>query len=148
MKRGSLHILLALSLSLAACFNSFSQDFEAEVHNCALSAGDDATYLKDFIVKLDAAKPNQPPPVYRQSLALRKNVTYRFSLCTREDSKGQAVLRVYDNARLILSTWYPELEKEYHTINFECRKSGTYTIVISFKEGKEGEAIGILSYVE
>ena len=127
---------------------AISQDIQTDIHNCVLSAGSDATYLKDFVVKLEAAKPNQPPPVFRESLALRKNVTYRFSVCNRDGSQGEAVLRVYDNANLILSTWYPQTGKEYHTINFECRKSGIYTVIVSFKKGKAGEAVGILSYVE
>ena len=128
--------------------NSFTQDMNEIVQKCALSAGDDVTYLKDFIVSLDAVKKDGRPPIYRQSLALRKNVIYRFSVCNMENSEGEAVLRLYDQSKLTLSTWYPESGKEYKSINFQCKKSGVYTIVISFKEGKKGEAVGILSYVK
>ncbi len=148
MKYSSPLIILIVAFISCCSPRVFSQDFQTKVHKCALNAGPDATYLKDFVVRLDAARPSQPPPVFRQSLALRKNVTYRFSLCNQDESDGEAVLRVYDNTTLILSTWYPESGKEYHSINFECRKSGIYTVMISFKEGKAGEAIGILSYVE
>jgi hypothetical protein len=112
-----------------------------------MSAGKDVTYLKDFVVKLDAAPPNQKPPVFRTSLALRKGVIYRFSICNSDYSEGEAVLRLYDQANMLLSTFYPETGKEYKSISFACQKSAAYTIVISFKEGKKGEAIGILSYV-
>ena len=142
------YIIFLLGFISLFNYRVFSQNFQTEIHTCALSAGDDATYLKDFVVKLDPAKPNQPTPVFRESLALRKNVTYRFTVCNMDDSKGEAVLRVYDNARLILSTWYPESGKEYRTINFQCRKSGVYTVMINFKNGKAGEAIGVLSYVK
>lgn len=125
-----------------------AQDMQDLIRECAFNAGEDATYLKDFIVKLDAARPGTRPPVFRQSLALRKNVIYRFSVCNLESSEGEAVLRVYDQANMILSTWYPESGKEYQSINFLCKKSGIYTIIINFKEGKAGEAIGILSYVD
>ncbi len=124
-----------------------SQDLQDKIQACAMSAGDDATYLKDFVVKLEATGPGERPNTYRQTLALRKNITYRFSICNMDNSDGEAVLRVYDNANLILSSWYPSTGKEYRVINFECKKSGYYTIVINFKEGKAGEAIGILSYV-
>ncbi|HYW95660.1 MAG TPA: hypothetical protein VE870_08740 [Bacteroidales bacterium] len=144
----SLHIVLLLGFMLSFSIRSYAQDLQTQIHNCALNAGDDATYLKDFVVSLDKAQPNQPPPVFRKSLALRKNVTYRFSICNNDNSVGEAVLRVYDNTTLILSTWYPQSGKEYHRVNFQCRKSGIYTVMISFKEGKAGEAIGILSYVE
>jgi hypothetical protein len=147
MKKIYLHIIIAALLTIVALPSS-SQDVQDLVQQCAVNAGDDATYLKDFIVKLDAAEPEQRPPVYRQSLALRKNVMYRFSLCNMDNSEGEAVLRVYDQAKLILSTYYPATGKEYSAINFACKKSGIYTVVISFKEGKAGEAIGILSYVK
>jgi len=136
-------------LFLAAFFmnSAQAQDVESLVQECSVAAGADATYLKDFVVKLDAVGTDNRPPMYRQSLALRKNVTYRFSICNMEKSEGEAVLRVYDQANMILSTWYPDSGKEYNIINFKCMKSGVYTVVISFKEGKKGEAIGILSYV-
>ena len=137
-----------LFFAFLAMTTLYSQDTPDLVQKCANSAGDDATYLKDFVVKLDGASSDNRPPMFRQSLALRKNVTYRFSLCNMDNSEGEAILRVYDQAKLILSTWYPASGKEYNIINFQCKKSGVYTIVISFKEGKEGEAIGVLSYVK
>lgn len=128
-------------------FPSAAQDIQDLIHKCAISAGDDVTYLKDFVVKLEGAETDKKPPLYRQSLALRKNITYRFSICNMENSEGEAVLRLYDEASLILSSYYPESGKEYNAINFLCKKSGIYTLIISFKEGIPGEAIGILSYV-
>jgi len=122
----------------------YAQDTQDLVQQCASKAGDDATYLKDFVVKLDGAPNGSRSPMYRQSLALRKNITYRFSLCNKKSSEGEAVLRVYDQANLILSTWYPASGKEYNIINFQCKKSGVYTVVISFKEGKQGEAVGVV----
>ncbi len=125
----------------------YGQVLEGSVQDCALDAGNDVTYLKDFVVKLDAARPNQKPPVYRSTLALRKGVIYRFTICSENSSEGKAVLRLYDQANLLLSTYYPESGKEYKSISFACQKSAAYTVVISFKEGKKGEAVGILSYV-
>jgi hypothetical protein len=124
-----------------------AQDLNAEVQKCALSAGKDVTYLKDFIVKLDAAPPNQKPPVFRTSLALRKGVIYRFNICNGDFSEGEAVLRLYDQANLLLSTYSSETGKEYKSVSFACQKSAAYTVVISFKDGKKRDAIGILSYV-
>ena len=127
--------------------NLKAQDIQDEIRNCALNTGSDATYLKDFVVKLEAVKPNQKPPVFRTTLALRKGVLYRLSVCNNINSEGQAVLRLYDESVLLLSTYNPETGKEYKAVNFDCKKSGAYTIVISIKEGKSGDAIGILSYV-
>lgn len=144
------HILIYIflvSATLISLDNCLAQDIDATVQKCALSAGKDVTYLKDFVVKLDAAPPDQKPPVFRSALALRKGVIYRFSICNGDFSEGEAVLRLYDQSNLLLSTFYPETGKEYKSISFTCQKSAAYTVVISFKEGKKGEAIGILSYV-
>jgi hypothetical protein len=127
--------------------NSMGQNIQDKVQSCATSAGTDVTYLKDFIVKLEGIQPNEKPPLFRTTLVLRKGVIYRFSLCNLDSSAGEAVLRVYDEANMLASTFYPETGKEYKSINFACQKSGVYTVMISFKEGKPGEAIGIMSYV-
>jgi hypothetical protein len=147
MIRNKYICIFLISWAIISQSNCFAQDLEDVVQKCALSAGKDVTYLKDFVVKLDAAALNQKPPVFRTSLALRKGVIYRFSICNGDFSEGEAVLRLYDQANLLLSTFYPETGKEYKSISFACQKSAAYTVVISFKEGKKGEAIGILSYV-
>jgi len=139
--------IIFMLLLLIPFHNNMAQDLQGDVQKCALTAGKDVTYLKDFVVSLDAAEPNQKPPVFRTALALRKGVIYRFSICNGDNSEGEAVLRLYDQANLLLSTYYPETGKEYKSISFACQKSAAYTIVISFKEGKKGNAIGILSYV-
>lgn len=145
----NLYLLFFISVPLLLLFpgSAKCQNIQDLVQTCAKSAGSDATYLKDFIVKLDGIRPNERPPVFRSTLVLRKNVVYRFSLCNLDNSSGEAVLRLYDETNLLASTFYPETGKEYKSINFTCQKSGVYTIMISFKEGKPGEAIGIMSYV-
>lgn len=139
--------LLFFAILLTPMHGLRAQDNQDEITKCAMSIGSDATYLRDFVVKLDAAGPDKRPPVYRQSLALRKGVVYRFSVCNLPGSEGSAVLRLYDEANLILSTFYPETGKEYNPVNFQCNKTGAYTIVISFREGKPGHAVGILAHV-
>ena len=147
MRKNIFIYLLLFSGTLFSLDNCFSQDLEGNIQKCSFTAGKDVTYLKDFVVKLDAAPPNQKPPVFRTSLALRKGVIYRFTICNGDYSEGEAVLRLYDQANLLLSTFYPETGKEYKSISFSCQKSAAYTIIISFKEGKKGDAIGVLSYV-
>jgi hypothetical protein len=128
-------------------FLIFPDGYSQDVQSCSQSAGRDAIYLKDFVVKLESAKPSQKPPVFRTTLALRKGVIYRLNICNNFGSEGQAILRLYDETVLLVSTYNTETGKEYKAINYECKKSGAYSIVISFKDGKAGEAIGILSYV-
>jgi hypothetical protein len=136
-----------LFILLIAGFLSSPASYSQDVQSCSQNAGKDAIYLKDFAVKLESAKPNQKPPIYRATLALRKGVIYRLNVCNHPASEGQAVMRLYDESNLLLSTFNPETGKEYKAVSFECKKSGAYNIVISFRDGKAGEAVGILSYV-
>lgn len=117
------------------------------VEQCASNAGEDATYLKDFVVKLGEAKPDSKHPVARYPLILSKNNVYRFNVCTTEQSEGKAVIRLYDSNHLIFSSYDEDTQEEFNPFNFLCQKTGIYHVFISFIDGKSGEAVGILSYV-
>ncbi len=113
---------------------------------CASQAGDDATYLKDFQVKLGVAVEGRAQ-IARYPLVLSSNNIYRFSVCSLENSEGKAVIKLYDNNRLIFSSFSKATKEEFNPFNFMCRKTGIYHVFISFRDGKPGEAVGILSYV-
>ena len=127
--------------------NAFAQDNVELVAQCAASAGD-VTYLKDFVVKLDAGVPGGNPPSAKFSMVLSKSTQYRFSICTAPDSDGEAVLQLFDMNELQGSTYISATGKEFPFFDFKCQKTGVYHIFISFKEGKPGEAVGILSFVK
>jgi lysyl-tRNA synthetase class I len=82
--------------------------------------------------------------MYRQSVILRGNNIYRFNLC---NEKGNAVIRVYDTSTMLLSSYDPKTKNEYDPINFLCRKTGQYLIVVTEQSGKAMEAVGIMSHV-
>jgi len=128
-------------------FQIYSQFSPGFVEQCATNSGKDATYLKDFQVVLNAALPEQVPPIARYPLVLSKNNIYRFSLCTPEDSPGKAILQLFDSNQLIFSSYNKETGEEYNPFNFLCQKTGIYHVFISFQEGKEGHTVGILSFV-
>jgi len=131
-------IVALLSLSM------MPGDREERVQDCAARAGDGAIYLKEFVVSLPKADKDQPPPVYCQAVILRGKNIYRFNLC---NNKGQAIIRVYDSSNMLVSSFDTRTNKEYNPINFQCRKTGQYSIMINFRDGKAGEAIGIMSHV-
>ena len=116
--------------------------------NCALQIGDNATYLKEFPVKLDRKRKKKPIPQYRTSIVLNKGTHYRFTICNSSDfDDSQAVLQLYDTNRLLGSNYDLSTSKYYKSFDFMCKKSAIYQIIIQFREGKEGCAVGILSYV-
>ena len=124
-----------------------AQSAEEMVDVCVGKAGEDATYLKDFQVKLGVPTEGRPQ-VARYPLVLSSNNIYRFSVCDLPSSEGKAVIKLYDNNRLIFSSLDNDTKEEVNPFNFMCRKTGIYHVFISFVDGKPGEAVGILSYVK
>jgi hypothetical protein len=135
-------LAILLFLSMAAFI---PQDTSDEVMDCASKAGPSAVYLKDFQVSLPAAVAGEKPPMYRQAIVLRGNNLYKFNLCNKQ---GEAVIRIYDSSRMLLSSYDAASGKEFNPIGFLCKKTGPYSIVITFKDGKAGESIGIMSHVK
>jgi hypothetical protein len=125
----------------------FAQSGQELVDICGMVAGD-ATYLKDFQIKLEAAKPGEEPPRAAHSLVLSKNTKYRFSVCNSKDFQGEAVLQLYDNNRLLGTNYIVATGKSYPSFDFKCTQTGVYHIFISFKEGQQGMAVALLSFVE
>jgi hypothetical protein len=121
------------------------QDSGEKVQACAEKAGPGAIYLKDFVVSLPGATAGERPPMYRQAVVLRGNNIYRFNLCNEQ---GQGVLRIYDSSNMLLSSFDPASGKQYNPIQFLCKKTGPYNIVITFKDGTPGDCIAIMSHVK
>ncbi len=119
-------------------------DRKERVQACAEKAGEGAIYLKEFVVSLSKAAKDEAPPVYRQAVILRGNNVYRFNLC---NDKGEAIIRIYDASNMLVSSYDSNTDRDFNPINFLCRKTGQYTIMINFKSGKAGEAVGIMSHV-
>jgi hypothetical protein len=124
-----------------------AQDISQLTAQCAANAGD-VMYLKDFVVKLDQGTPGGAPPTARFALLLSKNVVYRFSICTAPNSDGEAVLQLFDMNTLLGSTFITATGKDFPFFDFKCQKTGVYHVFISFKDGRAGEGVGIMSYVK
>jgi hypothetical protein len=138
---------IVLFLVLSFAFSVRAQDISQLTAQCAANAGD-VMYLKDFVVKLDAGTPGGAPPSARFALLLSKSVVYRFSICTAPNSEGEAVLQLFDMNTLLGSTFISATGKDFPYFDFKCQKTGVYHVFISFKEGKSGEGVGVLSYVK
>ena len=139
-------LFLILSFSLFT-FTNFAQCGDELVDDCASDIGE-ATYLKDFRVKLDKAEKNKPAPVQRISVVLNKGTTYKFNVCDAPEYEGKAIIQLYDSNRLLGSTLNLSTGKLYSEFELACSKTGVYYVFVSFQEGKEGCAAAILSYVE
>lgn len=141
-------LLLLIFSCILSSFSAFSQTDKEIVNICVSVAGNDVIYLKDFIVELPGVTENNRPPIAKNSVILRKNTTYRFTICNKKDSEGEGIIQLFDTRRMIGSSYNPKTGKIYQSFNFQCKMTGPYTIFISFKDGKKGSAVGILSYVK
>ena len=131
----------------------FSQSVKAQteaqrIELCTKVAGGDATFLSSYPVQLGAASAGERAPNFKQATALKKGNRYRFTICTDEESAGEAILELFDEAKKAGSSYNAETGKTYQNFDFDCAKTAVYIIFISFKDGKEGSAVGILSHVK
>ncbi|MDX9769948.1 MAG: hypothetical protein RBT19_06280 [Tenuifilaceae bacterium] len=135
-------ITTALMLGFANVSKAQSEDDLVEI--CGMIAGD-ATFLKDFRIRLDAG---DPPPIQRFSVILRKGIKYRFSVCNSKDYEGKVVLQLLDNNRLLATTYIVATGADHPSIEYVCTRTGAYHLFFNFRDGKPGLAVGLLSLVE
>lgn len=135
----ALKILSVLLLSLTIN-HAFAQSDDL-VNVCALGIGNNATYLKDFKVKLPA---NSTPQKF--SVILNKGNLYKFVVCNAEGYEGKAVIQLAEANNVLVSNLKPD-GTFAEAVGFSCSKTGMYNILCSFKNAKEGAAVVIMSYV-
>lgn len=137
-------IFIVFLFCLGFSGTAFAQTEDELVEICGMIAKE-ATYLKDFKIRLDAG---DPPPLQRFSVILKKDIKYRFSVCNSKDLEGKVILELFDNNRLIATTYVIATGKDFPSIDFICTKTGAYHLSFKFKDGKPGLAVGLLSLVE
>jgi len=140
--------IVIFAFLLATGLLSYGQSSDPLVSNCAINAGANAKYLKDFRVQLGKSA-NQTDLRFKANMSLWKNTKYRFSLCNAEDSKGQLILTIKDDAnKEILSTYDKKSGKVYPFVDFTCNKSGIYQLNYDFTGGQQGSGVGVVSMLK
>ena len=82
-------------------------------------------------------------------MSLWKSTKYRFTMCNAENSKGQLILIIKDEAnKVILSSLDKKTGKVYSFVDFECQKSGIYQISYDFIDGQQGSGVGVVSMLK
>ena len=83
-------------------------------------------------------------------LISEKQIQERVKELGREISKdyeGKVILQLFDNNRQLATTYIVATGKDYPYIDWVCTKTGAYHLVYSFRDGKAGLAVGLLSMV-
>jgi hypothetical protein len=82
-------------------------------------------------------------------MSLWKNTRYKFSLCTSEDSAGELILSIKNDAnQVVLSSFDPKTGKTYKSVELVCNRSGIYQLNYDFKDGLQGSGVGVVSMVK
>jgi hypothetical protein len=140
--------IITLTILFTFGFLSFGQVTDPLISNCAINAGANAKYLKDFRIQLGKAGA-QNDLRFKANMSLWKNTKYRFTMCNAENSKGQLILAIKDDTnKLILSSFNKKTGKIFSYVDFECQKSGIYQISYDFTNGQQGSGVGVVSMIK
>jgi hypothetical protein len=144
MKRHFVILVCLLSVALI----SSAQSTDPLVSKCAMTAGHNTTYLKDFRVQLgQGAQQNELR--YKQVFPLSKNMKYKFTLCNAENSKGALIMKLSDDTgRQVLASYDQKSGKTYASVEFVCNKTGTYHLYFDFLNFQQGLGVGVISLVK
>jgi len=140
--------LTSLLFTVAFFSQSAKAQTEAQKIELCTKMAQGATFLESYTVQLTGAKDGERAPITKKALAMRKGNKYRFTICTDEESSDEAILQLFDEAKLMGSSFDPATGKEYQNFDFDCNKSAVYIIFVSFKSGKAGSAVAIISHVK
>jgi hypothetical protein len=140
--------ILILVFLFTIGFLSFGQVTDPLISSCAVNAGPNAKYLKDFRIQLGKGAA-QSDLRYKANMSLWKNTKYRFTMCNAENSKGQLFLLIKDGSnKLILSSFDKKTGKLFSFVDFECQKSGIYQICYDFLNSQQGSGVGVVSMIK
>jgi hypothetical protein len=140
--------VITLTILLTFGLMSFGQVTDPLISNCAINAGTNAKYLKDFRIQLGKAA-TQSDFRYKANMSLWKNTKYRFTMCNATNSKGQLIIAIKDDTnKLILSSFDKKTGKIFSFVDFECQKSGIYQIHYDFSNGQQGSGVGVVSMIK
>jgi hypothetical protein len=141
-------IVFFLALILCVPYILSGQSSDPLVSKCAMNTGPSSTYLKDFRVQL--GKSDMLPELrYKQVFPLSKNMKYRFTLCSADNSKSELIMKLKDDAgRQVLASYDPKSGKTFPSIDFTCNKTGTYQLLFDFRDFQQGLGVGIISLVK
>ncbi len=106
-----------------------------------------ATYLKDFRVRLEEGKNSNKPPTQEFSILLNKGTHYRFNIKADSTAQDQVILKLYDFQRFYGSNFDESDGTSYEAFEFFCAKTQVYYLSISFAEARGGCAAAIVSFV-
>lgn len=109
---------------------------------------DKEVLLNEFKVKLKKADIDDPAPVAKFPIEFEERTKYRLRIENdTEIYNSTCIIRLFENNRLLGTNYVAQTKKDYPYIDFKCTTNGEYKLLITFKDGKEGCAVVIVSYL-
>ncbi len=140
-------IFLIIPVLIFLNYNTTAQ-CNSQLHDKCYVEIKGTTYLKDFKVRLQTAEKNKKSPIAKYSIAFSKGNHYRFTVCCDVNKDSEAIIQIYQSNRLIGSNFVKGSDKIYSAFDFVCNKTGIYSIMISYRDGKDGCSVTMLSLVQ
>lgn len=136
-------LLLVILLNLSA-INSAQAQCGQVLRDEMLTEIGEATYLKDFRVRLEEGNPKKPP-AKEFAILLNKGTHYRLNIKADKDLDDKPILKLYDYTKYYGSSFMDG--EHYDKFDFFCAKTQVYYLSISFADAKEGCAAAVVSFV-
>ena len=141
------NITIAILLTVSVLQSATAQCNDTLVKQAIIESGNEAIFLKEYKVKFKKGRANRPARVAKYSAFLKDSTTYRFNVVNAKESDGKVILQLFRKGKIYGSTYDFKTLNYNKSFDFKCSKSGTYQVLMSFIEGKEGCATGIMSLV-
>jgi len=109
-------------------------------------SGNNAIFMREFRARLPKGSARNPIPSGKYNVYLKENTGYRFNVANDMSSGGEAILQLFDNGQLVGSTVENGNDKK-EAFDYHVSRTGSFQVIISFKEGKPGCAVGIMSMI-
>jgi hypothetical protein len=109
------------------------------------------TLIKDYQFNFKEKKKKGEIEVLKQTITLNRGVRYKFLAVENPEYEGKAVVTIFNNEKqeiLIASSYSASMQKFYDQIEFECKTTGNYCLSFYFKDGLEGCAVGVHSFLK
>jgi len=98
------------------------------------------TYLKDFRIRFEESS-KKDPAKEEFTIMLYKGVRYRLVIKNDSSKPGEAVIKLYDDFKIYVSSFDEASATHHNVLEFYCQKTQAYYLSGYFKDGVQGCAI-------
>lgn len=111
-------------------------------------SGKDALFIREFKVKLKKGTLRNPIPAARYNVYMKEGSQYRFNIETDRSVPVPATLQLFSNGKCVGSTYDEITNTDRKTFDYQSPQTGNYQVMVTFRNGDPGCAVGVMSLLE